>query len=127
VDDVYLHCTCGQDDPVSQQIEDALSTSDSIPQRPAVNDDAERSHVCDGIRRKKADYPNFSVARSSVRSSSSRSCRARAIPCRAESVLTPRRPSWPLPAETAAWSTITQTYDGTNRIQRMVIARQLLK
>ena len=31
------------------------------------------------------------------------------------------------PAETAARSTITQIYEGTNQIQRMVMARQLLK
>jgi alkylation response protein AidB-like acyl-CoA dehydrogenase len=46
---------------------------------------------------------------------------------RAESVLTPRRPARHLPAETARWSTITQIYEGTNQIQRMVMARQLLK
>jgi alkylation response protein AidB-like acyl-CoA dehydrogenase len=28
---------------------------------------------------------------------------------------------------TARWSTITQIYEGTNQIQRMVMARQLLK
>ena len=28
--------------------------------------------------------------------------------------------------ETARWSTITQIYEGTNQIQRMVMARQLL-
>jgi alkylation response protein AidB-like acyl-CoA dehydrogenase len=32
-----------------------------------------------------------------------------------------------LPAETAARSTITQIYEGTNQIQRVVMARQLLK
>jgi alkylation response protein AidB-like acyl-CoA dehydrogenase len=32
-----------------------------------------------------------------------------------------------LPAETAARSTITQICEGTNQIQRMVMARQLLK
>ena len=32
-----------------------------------------------------------------------------------------------LPAKTARWSTITQIYEGTNQIQRMVMARQLLK
>jgi alkylation response protein AidB-like acyl-CoA dehydrogenase len=42
-------------------------------------------------------------------------------------VLTPRRPTGRLPAETARWSTITQIYEGTNQIQRMVMARQLLK
>jgi hypothetical protein len=46
---------------------------------------------------------------------------------RAESVLTPRRPARHLAAETAIWSTITQIYEGTNQIQRMVMARQLLK
>ena len=30
-------------------------------------------------------------------------------------------------AETARWSTITQIYEGTNQIQRVVMARQLLK
>jgi alkylation response protein AidB-like acyl-CoA dehydrogenase len=32
-----------------------------------------------------------------------------------------------LPAETANRSTTTQIYEGTNQIQRMVMARQLLK
>jgi alkylation response protein AidB-like acyl-CoA dehydrogenase len=32
-----------------------------------------------------------------------------------------------LPAETARRSTITQIYEGTNQVQRMVMARQLLK
>jgi hypothetical protein len=45
----------------------------------------------------------------------------------AESVLTHSRPARDLPVETARWSTITQIYEGTNQIQRMVIARQLLK
>jgi alkylation response protein AidB-like acyl-CoA dehydrogenase len=45
----------------------------------------------------------------------------------AESVLTPCRPTGHLPAETANRSTITQIYEGTNQIQRMVMARQLLK
>ena len=45
----------------------------------------------------------------------------------AESVLTPRHPTGRLPAETAARSTITQIYEGTNQIQRVVMARQLLK
>ena len=45
----------------------------------------------------------------------------------ADSVLTPRRPTCHLPAETAARSTITQIYEGTNQIQRVVMARQLLK
>jgi alkylation response protein AidB-like acyl-CoA dehydrogenase len=45
----------------------------------------------------------------------------------AESVLTPSRPKCHLPAETAVRSTITQIYEGTNQIQRMVMARQLLK
>jgi hypothetical protein len=42
-------------------------------------------------------------------------------------VLTPRCPAGHLAAETARWSTITQIYEGTNQIQRMVMARQLLK
>jgi alkylation response protein AidB-like acyl-CoA dehydrogenase len=46
---------------------------------------------------------------------------------RAESVLTPRRPTCHLPGKTARWSTTTQIYEGTNQIQRMVMARQLLK
>ena len=46
---------------------------------------------------------------------------------RAESVLTPRDPSGRWPAETAATAKITQIYEGTNQIQRMVMARQLLK
>jgi alkylation response protein AidB-like acyl-CoA dehydrogenase len=45
----------------------------------------------------------------------------------AESVLTPGRPAGHLPAETACWSTITQSYEGTNQIQRVVMARQILK
>jgi alkylation response protein AidB-like acyl-CoA dehydrogenase len=45
----------------------------------------------------------------------------------AESVLTPGHPARDLPAETATRSTITQIYEGTNQIQRMVMARQLLK
>jgi alkylation response protein AidB-like acyl-CoA dehydrogenase len=32
-----------------------------------------------------------------------------------------------LPAETACQSMITQIYEGTDQIQRMVMARQLLK
>jgi alkylation response protein AidB-like acyl-CoA dehydrogenase len=46
---------------------------------------------------------------------------------RAESVLTPGELARHLTAETAHWSTITQIYEGTNQIQRMVMARQLLK
>jgi len=42
-------------------------------------------------------------------------------------VLTPRYSSRHLPAETAPSSKITQIYEGTNQIQRMVMARQLLK
>jgi alkylation response protein AidB-like acyl-CoA dehydrogenase len=42
-------------------------------------------------------------------------------------VLTSGHPGRYLPAETAARSTITQIYEGTNQIQRMVMARQLLK
>ena len=45
----------------------------------------------------------------------------------AESVLTHGHHARDLPAETVRWSTITQIYEGTNQIQRMVIARQLLK
>jgi hypothetical protein len=45
----------------------------------------------------------------------------------AGSVLTPCGPTGHLPAETARWSTITQIYEGTNQIQRVVMARQLLK
>jgi alkylation response protein AidB-like acyl-CoA dehydrogenase len=32
-----------------------------------------------------------------------------------------------LPAETARWSTITQIYEDTSQIRRLVMARQLLK
>jgi alkylation response protein AidB-like acyl-CoA dehydrogenase len=42
-------------------------------------------------------------------------------------VLVNRHPPCHLPAETARWSTITQIYEGTNQIQRMVMARQLLQ
>jgi alkylation response protein AidB-like acyl-CoA dehydrogenase len=42
-------------------------------------------------------------------------------------MLTPRRSTGHLTVETARWSTITQIYEGTNQIQRMVMARQLLK
>jgi alkylation response protein AidB-like acyl-CoA dehydrogenase len=45
----------------------------------------------------------------------------------AESVLTPSYPTRDLPGKTAVWSTITQIYEGTNQVQRMVMARQLLK
>lgn len=45
----------------------------------------------------------------------------------AESVLTCGQPEPDLPAETARWSTITQIYQGTYQIQRMVLALQLLK
>jgi hypothetical protein len=45
----------------------------------------------------------------------------------AESVLTLDRLTCHLPAETTRWLTITQIYEGTNQIQRMVMARQLLK
>jgi alkylation response protein AidB-like acyl-CoA dehydrogenase len=45
----------------------------------------------------------------------------------AKSVLTPRRLAGHPAAETARYSTITQIYEGTNQIQRMVMARQLLK
>jgi alkylation response protein AidB-like acyl-CoA dehydrogenase len=42
-------------------------------------------------------------------------------------VLTHGHPARRLPAETAPRSTITQIYEGTNQIQRMVMARQILK
>jgi alkylation response protein AidB-like acyl-CoA dehydrogenase len=42
-------------------------------------------------------------------------------------VLAYGRPKCHLPAETANWSTTTQIYEGTSQIQRMVMARQLLK
>jgi hypothetical protein len=45
----------------------------------------------------------------------------------AESVLTPGRSARHLAAETAIRSTITQIYEGTDQIQRMVMARQLLR
>jgi alkylation response protein AidB-like acyl-CoA dehydrogenase len=45
----------------------------------------------------------------------------------AGSVLTPHPAARHLPAETARRSTITQIYEGTNQIQRVVMARQLLK
>jgi hypothetical protein len=43
-------------------------------------------------------------------------------PCLSSGYLTRR-----LPAETARWSTITQIYEDTSQIRRMVMARQLLK
>jgi|HubBroStandDraft_3_1064219.scaffolds.fasta_scaffold386141_2 alkylation response protein AidB-like acyl-CoA dehydrogenase len=46
---------------------------------------------------------------------------------RAESVLIRGQPTRHLAAEAARWSMITQIYEGTNQIQRMVMARQLLK
>jgi hypothetical protein len=42
-------------------------------------------------------------------------------------VLIPNRPTAHLPAETATRSTITQIYEGTNQIQRMVMARSCLR
>jgi hypothetical protein len=51
---------------------------------------------------------------------------ARYRPCGDDSRLVPP-PTGHLPAETAARSTITQIYEGTNQIQRMAMARQLLK
>jgi alkylation response protein AidB-like acyl-CoA dehydrogenase len=42
-------------------------------------------------------------------------------------VLTPRQPARHLTAEIARWSTTTKIYEGTNQIQRVVMARQLLK
>jgi alkylation response protein AidB-like acyl-CoA dehydrogenase len=44
-----------------------------------------------------------------------------------KSVLTPGFLTRRLPAETARWPTIAQIYEGTNQIQRTVMARQLLK
>jgi hypothetical protein len=44
----------------------------------------------------------------------------------AECVLTRSHHARRLPAQTARWSTITQIYEGTNQIQRLVMARQLL-
>jgi alkylation response protein AidB-like acyl-CoA dehydrogenase len=45
----------------------------------------------------------------------------------AEPVLSRRPPLGYLPAETARLARITQIYEGTNQIQRVVMARQLLK
>jgi hypothetical protein len=45
----------------------------------------------------------------------------------AELVLIARPPVGQPPAETARLATITQIYEGTNQIQRVVMARQLLK
>jgi len=45
----------------------------------------------------------------------------------AESVLALGRVTRHLPAETAHGSGVTQIYEGTNQIQRIVMARQLLK
>jgi len=42
-------------------------------------------------------------------------------------VLTPNPITRHIPAKTARRSTITQIYEGTNQIQRVVMARQLLK
>jgi hypothetical protein len=42
---------------------------------------------------------------------------------RAESVLTTDYPARDLPAEAATLATITRIYEGTNQIQRMVMAR----
>jgi len=42
-------------------------------------------------------------------------------------VLTQHPAARHLPAETGSSSTITQIYEGTNQIQRVVMARQLLK
>ena len=42
-------------------------------------------------------------------------------------MLTHAHPACDLAAETAALSTITQIYEGTNQVQRMVMARQVLK
>jgi alkylation response protein AidB-like acyl-CoA dehydrogenase len=45
----------------------------------------------------------------------------------AESVLTSAPTTRHLPARTGRGSTTTQIYEGTNQIQRVVMARQLLK
>ena len=42
-------------------------------------------------------------------------------------VLAPNYPVRHLPGETDRWSTIIQIYEGTNQIQRVVMARQLIK
>jgi alkylation response protein AidB-like acyl-CoA dehydrogenase len=42
-------------------------------------------------------------------------------------VLAPSRRARHLPAQAAVGSTITQVYEGTNQIQRLVMARHLLK
>ena len=46
---------------------------------------------------------------------------------RCQFVLTQDHPVCRLPLEPTPRSTITQIYEGTNQIQRMVMARQLLK
>ena len=74
---------------------------------------------CAGSSRDHSPLPALRVALAGNRHSSRTT--------RAESVLTRGRPARDLPAETARWSTITQIYEGTNQIQRMVMARQLLK
>ena len=51
----------------------------------------------------------------------------RALLWKGFSVLAHGYPARDLTAETARCSTITQIYEGTNQIQRMVMARQLLK
>ena len=42
-------------------------------------------------------------------------------------MLTPDPPARHLPAETGHMSMTTQIYEGTNQVQRVVMARQLLK
>jgi alkylation response protein AidB-like acyl-CoA dehydrogenase len=42
-------------------------------------------------------------------------------------VLTHDHAACHLTAETVRWSKITQIYEGTNQVQRMVMARQVLK
>jgi alkylation response protein AidB-like acyl-CoA dehydrogenase len=54
-------------------------------------------------------------------------CRMDAAAAGARSVLMPPGLAGGLPAETAIRPTTTQIYEGTNQIQRMVKARQLLK
>ena len=73
-------------------------------------------------------HPSASASISSARTALDDACqqsRKRAVT--AKYVLTPYRPTRRLPAETVTRSTITQIYEGTNQIQRVVMARHLLK
>jgi alkylation response protein AidB-like acyl-CoA dehydrogenase len=74
----------------------------------------EQGHRCSPARRNRRTWEQAAAARARRETG-------------AESVLTHGHHSRDLPAETARWSTITQIYEGTNQIQRMVMARQLLK